>query len=89
MNMKKRICIITVFLLLLLLSLGNAAAPWWACEGLSEGDRCVAGYGCGPGNKICMLHEDCRDDPETEVNECLWCESPGSNTGSTGDTLSE
>ena len=73
--MKKKICITVIFLLLLLLSMGNAADPRLGCKGRSEGDPCIEGFGCGPGTRICRLQEGCTDDPETELNECLMCES--------------
>lgn len=69
-----------IFLIILIgglfLSLGNVPAPYYACEGKAEGDRCTYGYGCS-GNGTCrLLKENCTDDPNTELNECLVC-----NTG--------
>jgi hypothetical protein len=60
----------------LFLSLGNVPAPYYACEGKAPGDRCTYGYGCS-GNGTCrLLTENCTDDPSTDLNECLVC-----NTG--------
>jgi hypothetical protein len=73
--MNRKICIIVLLLIMLLLSLGNAPDPRLGCKGRSDGDPCIEGFGCGPGPKICRLREDCTDDPETELNECLYCES--------------
>jgi hypothetical protein len=73
--MKKKIIITILSLFLLLLLLGNAPDPRLGCEGRSDGDPCIEGFGCGTGTKICRLHKDCQDDPETELNECLYCES--------------
>ena len=56
----------------LFLSLGNAPAPYFACEGKAEGDRCTYGYGCS-GNGTCLLVKNCEDDPATDLNECLQC----------------
>lgn len=57
---------------MLFLSLGNAPAPYYACDGKAEGDSCTYGYGCS-GNGTCNLVEDCDDNPDTEINECLQC----------------
>jgi hypothetical protein len=56
----------------LFLSLGNMAAPWYACAGMKEGDRCTYGYGCS-NNGTCRLVTQCNDDPSTDLNECLQC----------------
>jgi hypothetical protein len=59
----------------LFLSLGNAPAPYYACENKAPGDSCTYGYGCS-GNGTCNLLKECVDDPSTKINECLVC-----NTG--------
>jgi hypothetical protein len=56
----------------LFLSLGNMAAPYYACDGKAEGDPCTYGYGCS-GNGRCRLVENCNDNPSTDINECLQC----------------
>jgi hypothetical protein len=57
-------------------SLGNSPAPYWACEGRREGDSCKPSsyFGCGGDNGTCRLRSGCVDAPETAVNECLECE---------------
>ena len=60
----------------LLLSMGNLPAPYYACAGKAEGDRCTYGYGCS-GNGTCRLLQECTDDPSTELNECLVCNTGG------------
>lgn len=64
--------LVMMFLSAFLLLMGNAPAPWWACEGKSAGDPCQYGYGCSP-NGVCQLVEDCVDEPNSEINECLQC----------------
>jgi hypothetical protein len=52
-------------------------APYYACEGKAPGDRCTYGYGCS-GNGTCrLLTENCTDDPSTDLNECLVCNTGG------------
>ncbi len=58
----------------MLLSMGNVAAPYYACEGKAAGDACNWGYGCATGGR-CVLQEDCTDDPGSSVNECLICDT--------------
>jgi len=69
--------------LVALASVANAPAPYWACQGMSAGDRCTpygstSGSGCGvngdDGKGVCRLVSTCTDDPETDVNECLFCQ---------------
>jgi hypothetical protein len=60
----------------LFLSLGNVPAPYYACEGKAVGDRCTYGYGCS-GNGTCNLSQQCEDNPDTELNECLVCNTGG------------
>ncbi len=60
-------------------SVANAPAPYWACQGKSAGERCTA-YGSSSGcgvtgdDSVCRLVSSCTDDPETDVNECLYCQ---------------
>lgn len=60
----------------LFLSMGNVPAPYYACDGKKAGDRCTYGYGCS-GNGTCTLVKECIDDPSTEINECLQCNTGG------------
>ncbi len=59
-------------LLFFMFSMGNAPAPWYACEGKTAGEPCLYGYGCHD-NGVCTMTENCKDDPSTPVNECLIC----------------
>jgi len=67
-----------LLLLVGLLSLANAPAPWWACNGKSVGDSCEP-YDYAPSclhddpRGVCQLRKPCTDNPETAVNECLDC----------------
>jgi hypothetical protein len=72
--MRARRLILIVLICGLFLCLGNAPAPYYACAGKAEGDPCTYGYGCS-GNGTCKLVEACEDDPNTEINECLQCNS--------------
>ena len=74
--MRFRRAILIVLFCGLFLSLGNAPAPYYACAGKAEGERCTYGYGCS-GNGVCNLVADCEDDPATELNECLQCNTSG------------
>ena len=57
-----------------MLSMGNVAAPYYACENKAEGDACNWGYGCASGGH-CVIQEQCTDDPNTTINECLVCDT--------------
>lgn len=70
--------LVILFLVVVLLLMGNAPAPYYACEGKSPGEPCQYGYGCAP-NGVCRLVEDCEDDPATELNECLQCMTGGAD----------
>lgn len=60
----------------------NAPAPWYACDGLKEGDRCGMGHYY---DGYCALQTNqCTDDASTAVNECLWCEGEGDGGGDDG-----
>jgi len=71
----KKFAIISLFVFLILILMGNSPAPWWACEGKNEGEPCTAyGTGCSLFRRgVCRRLENCQDDPQTTVNECLWC----------------
>lgn len=70
--MRQHRILLIILICGLFLSLGNVPAPYYACEGKAPGDRCTYGYGCS-GNGTCALVENCTDDPSTEINECLQC----------------
>ncbi|MCC6167977.1 MAG: hypothetical protein IT329_12185 [Caldilineaceae bacterium] len=66
------ILVIGLFFLLM----GNSPAPWYACEGKAIGDPCQYGYACSNNGKcIASPQENCVDDPDTSVNECVICSS--------------
>lgn len=69
--MNKLIIIVTLIILSLLLT-ANVPAPWWACDGKKSGDPCTYGYGCSTTGR-CELIQNCKDNQETTVNECLQC----------------
>ncbi|MDF1561563.1 MAG: hypothetical protein P1V51_00895 [Deltaproteobacteria bacterium] len=48
----------------------NAPAPWWACEDKAAGDACDL-YPTGTG--VCSPVSGCTDNPDTHVDECLYC----------------
>ena len=71
-----------LLLAVVFLSVANAPAPYWACDGKSRGDKCEPDSytsGCTSGclhhnpEGVCELATGCTDDPSTAVNECLWC----------------
>ncbi|MCC6457813.1 MAG: hypothetical protein IT328_22850 [Caldilineaceae bacterium] len=74
--MRLRRVFLTALIGGLFLCLGNLPAPYYACEGKAEGDRCNYGYGCAT-NGTCRLLKECIDDPNTEINECLVCNTGG------------
>ncbi len=70
-------------ILLTPLMLGNAPAPWWACEDRHPGDHCEPyhhwsddEHACWHEHHhdgVCAVQHDCVDDPRTRVDECLYC----------------
>jgi hypothetical protein len=72
--MLKRMLVFLIMLLIMFLSMSNVPAPWFPCEDKNVGDPCVYGYGCN-NNGTCLIQEECEDSPETEVNECLQCDT--------------
>lgn len=65
-----------LLIVVMFLLMGNAPAPYWACEGKAVGDPCTYGYymGCSAPNGTCQIESpDCEDDPNSEINECLVC----------------
>ncbi len=74
-------CVAAMLILLPMVGLANSPAPYWACEGKAVGDDCDP-YGGGKG--VCELDATCEDDPDTEIDECLYCDKlPGSGGCST------
>ena len=71
--------ILLLLLLVLLTTVANAPAPYWACAGQAEGDRCEP-YGASSGcfhsadDGTCRQVSTCTDDLTTTVNECLYCQ---------------
>jgi hypothetical protein len=81
--MKKTLRLRNLALAVLLapLLMGNAPAPWYACDGKQVGDPCggssssgCGGYGGGSADGVCAQSSAaCVDLPNTSVNECLFC----------------
>ena len=74
----RSLLLVLLLALLTVSTVANAPAPWWACEGKAVGDPCEnygGGGGCGltSHDSVCQLQESCTDDPDTAVNECLYC----------------
>jgi hypothetical protein len=64
-------------LLAMLFLMGNAPAPYYACQGKAVGDACTYGYGgaaCSSNRGTCTLSTSFTDDPATsDLNESLIC----------------
>ena len=64
-------------LLSMLFLMGNAPAPYYACQGKAVGDACTYGYGgasCSANRGTCTLSTSFTDKPETtDLNESLIC----------------
>jgi len=84
MKKTRRLRNLALAVLLAPLLMGNAPAPWFACEGKRVGDACqryvgpsssgCGGYGGGSADGVCALSQaNCVDDPNTSVDECLFC----------------
>jgi hypothetical protein len=66
-------------------ALASSMAPYWACEGKKAGDSCKVDL--AP-EGVCKVQQDCTDDAETTVDECLWCaEDPSSGCSAAGTGL--
>jgi hypothetical protein len=78
MRLIRSLVLILLLALLVVSTVGNAPAPYWACDGKEEGDPCkpYGGGGCGltGGDNVCRLEVPCTDYPGTSVNECLYCD---------------
>lgn len=63
--------------LAMLFLMGNAPAPYYACQGKAAGDACTYGYGgaaCSSNQGTCTVSESFTDDAETtDLDESLIC----------------
>ena len=63
--------------LTMLFLMGNAPAPYYACQGKAAGDACTYGYGgaaCSSNRGECTISDSFTDDEETtDLNESLIC----------------
>lgn len=64
-------------LMSMLFLMGNAPAPYYACQGKKAGDACTYGYGgaaCSSNRGACTLSTSFTDDPATtDLDESLIC----------------
>jgi hypothetical protein len=69
--------IVIIGLVAMLFLMGNAPAPYYACQGKQVGDACTYGYGgaaCSSNRGTCTLSTSFTDKPETtDLNESLIC----------------
>lgn len=66
----QRVVILIVAILILLVTLGNAPAPWASCEGKAEGDSCTQYGGCFSWGGRCVFDPECGGWRE---DGCLLC----------------
>ena len=74
----QRIFVIVALLFTMLFLMGNAPAPYYACQGKQAGDSCNYGYGssCSANAGVCTLSDSFTDDPSTpDLNEQLICQN--------------
>jgi hypothetical protein len=75
--MKFKRILAVLALLAMLFLMGNAPAPYYACQGKAVGDTCSYGYGgaaCSSNRGTCTLSTSFTDKPETtDLNESLIC----------------
>jgi hypothetical protein len=75
--MKSERILAVLALVAMLFLMGNAPAPYYACEGKAVGDACSYGYGgagCSSNRGTCTLSTSFTDDPNTAgLNESLIC----------------
>ena len=61
----------------MLVLMGNAPAPYYACQGKAAGDACTYGYGgsaCSTNRGVCTISTSFTDNPDTtDLNESLIC----------------
>lgn len=64
-------------LLAMVFLMGNAPAPYYACQGKAAGDACTYGYGgaaCSSNRGTCTISTSFTDNPDTpDLNESLIC----------------
>jgi hypothetical protein len=64
-------------LVAMLFLMGNAPAPYYACQGKAVGDACTYGYGgaaCSSNRGTCTLSTSFTDNLDTtDLNESLIC----------------
>ncbi len=68
--------IVVLTLLSVVFLMGNAPAPYYACQGKKVGDTCNYGYGssCSSNAGVCALSTSFTDNPDTkDLNEQLIC----------------
>ncbi len=74
--MKYQRLLALLALLAMLLLMGNAPAPYYACQGKTVGDACTYGYGssCSSSRGVCTQSDSFTDDPNTpDLNESIIC----------------
>lgn len=75
MNIQRVFAILALASLLFLM--GNAPAPYYACQGKAAGDACTYGFGgasCSSNRGVCTLSTDFTDKPDTtDLNESMIC----------------
>ena len=75
--MKMQRWLAVLALLTMLFLMGNAPAPYYACQGKAVGDACTYGYGgssCSSNRGTCTLSTSFTDNPNTaDLNESLIC----------------
>jgi hypothetical protein len=75
--MKHQRILVILTLVTMLLLMGNAPAPYYACQGKAVGDACTYGYGgaaCSSNRGMCTISTSFTDDPNTaDLNESLIC----------------
>ena len=75
--MRYQHLLVLIALIGMLFLMGNAPAPYYACQGNAVGDACTYGYGgaaCSSNRGTCTLSTSFTDNPETtDLNESLIC----------------
>ena len=75
MSMQRVLALTIVASVLFLM--GNAPAPYYACQGKKVGDMCTYGYGgaaCSSNRGTCTLSDSFQDNPDTpDLDEQLIC----------------
>ena len=75
MNAQRLFAVVALIAMFFLM--GNAPAPYYACQGKAAGDACTYGYGgssCSSNRGTCTISTDFTDKEETtDLNESLIC----------------